>query len=122
LIDTASFYGQSTVTIALPIPPKCLNPNVPANWRKKAESTKKYRAEAAMVTKSELIRYSVSSVPWKKSAVRVRWFYVNRPDKDNVIAWMKSGFDGIADAGVVENDRFLEFLPVEIVPVKSNPN
>lgn len=46
---------------------------------------------------------------WAKARVRVTWRCTKRihPDPDNIIACLKSAFDGLADAGVVVNDRGL---------------
>lgn len=38
-----------------------------------------------------------------------------RRDRDNLLASLKAAFDGIADAGLVENDAGLTHLPVHIV-------
>lgn len=35
-------------------------------------------------------------------------------DADNLIAWMKSGIDGVADAGVIANDRDIVSWSVEV--------
>lgn len=38
---------------------------------------------------------------------------MQQSDGDNMLAWLKSSIDGIADAGIVANDRQFSYLPVE---------
>ena len=46
---------------------------------------------------------------WEKAKVRVVWRCTKKihPDPDNLIASLKAAFDGLADAGIVTNDKGL---------------
>lgn len=101
--------------ITLGLPPRELSPNVRANWPAKARATRKYREYAWAVTLSKIGRRIAPQ--WKRATVQATFFFQTkrRHDKDNLLANLKPAFDGIADAGLVENDAGLIHLPVEIV-------
>lgn len=56
--------------------------------------------------------------PWKAATVLFQFTFRDkrRHDRDGLLAWMKSGIDGLADSGLVKNDADFTFLPVEIMP------
>ena len=101
--------------ITLSLPPKELSPNVRANWPAKARATRKYREYAWAVTLSKIGRRTAPQ--WKRATAQATFFFQTkrRHDKDNLLASLKAVFDGIADAGLVENDAGLTHRPVEIV-------
>ena len=96
------------VKLYLPIPHKLLSPNVKSHWAAKAKVIKAARAAA----KREAGRALDGRTPplWGKASVTAVLFTTSagRPrDPDNFIASLKPYFDGIADAGLVGNDRNL---------------
>lgn len=98
---------RQSVTIVLPHPPLPLRPNSRTHWRSKARAVKAYRALAKISATRSL---AMDAPPcWAKARVRVVWRCRTKihPDPDNIIASLKAAFDGLADAGVVENDRGL---------------
>lgn len=105
--------------IVLDLPPKALSPNARVHWAVKARATKKYRKAAEMLAREHgVIRYASAHVG--------TIFYVKdkrglRQDADNLIASLKAAFDGLADAGVVENDKALTPLPPKLDVDKHNP-
>jgi Holliday junction resolvase RusA-like endonuclease len=95
------------ITITLPHPPLPLRPNSRTHWRKKAQSVKAYRQQAKVYAIGAL---AMQNAPlWEKAKVQVVWRCTKRihPDPDNIIASLKAAFDGLADAGVVTDDRGL---------------
>src|SRR5574343_158176 len=97
-------YGQ---TIHLPWPPRTLSPNVQGHWAKKASAKKAYRSACrrageqgsgvgGFLPPDALLRVSLRFCPPD----------VRRRDLDNLLAAMKSGLDGIADAIGIDDSRF----------------
>lgn len=105
--------------LVLDLPPKSLSPNARVHWRTKARAVKKYRFAAEMAAREHgVTRYASAHV--------ATTFYVKdrrglKQDADNLIASIKSALDGIADAGVVENDRAFTPLPPKLEIDKENP-
>ena len=111
--------------VFLPWPPKELSPNASIHWAKKAKFKKAYRHDCwALALEASLkapegpekIRLEITFYPPDK----------RHRDADNMVAAIKSGLDGLADALRV-NDRL--FLPTFIfsdepkgqIVVKINP-
>jgi crossover junction endodeoxyribonuclease RusA len=96
-------------TVYLPWPPKELSPNAALHWAKKAKYKKTYRhtcwvlaLEAKLEAPSDpKIKLDITFYPPDK----------RHRDADNMVAAIKSGLDGLADALRV-NDRC--FLPTFI--------
>lgn len=99
------------IYISLPLPSKKLSPNTRTHWAAKSKATAKARSDATVVARIA----KPASCPWEAAEVRcVFTFPVRRArDKDNLLAWLKAYFDGIASAGVVFNDSAFRHLPVE---------
>lgn len=90
--------------LTLPWPPKELSPNARLHWAQKAKHAKNYRRACWALTKA-----ANSAAVWD-GPIHVRmvfWRPQNRSyDLDNLIASMKSGLDGIAEALGVNDSRF----------------
>jgi crossover junction endodeoxyribonuclease RusA len=93
-------------TVKLPWPPKELSPNSNLHWAKKAKKKKEYRTTCwALALESKLkapegdgrINMEITFYPPDK----------RHRDADNMVASMKSGLDGLADALRVNDKRFL---------------
>lgn len=105
-----------TDTIILPWPPKELSPNARIHFRAKAAAVKAYREQAYWIARA-------AEVPpvGTDGGIALR-FDFHPPDKrrrdlDNMLASIKSGVDGIADALCVDDQRFGFWLSRE-APVK----
>lgn len=97
---------MTQLVILVPWPPRALSPNARVHWRKLAAAKTRYRrccwAEAWMFrekfprphTGRFLIEFQFSP-PDKR-----------RYDQDNLVARMKAGQDGIAEAFGVDDNRF----------------
>lgn len=98
--------------IRLPHPPKACHPNTRSHFMAKASAVKKYRTAACLVAMEA--QGAARPVRMKRARVTVVAKYRDERarDKDNILASLKSAFDGLADAGLVENDRDFTFDPV----------
>ena len=95
------------IAIRLPWPPKELSPNARVHWAKKSGKAKRYRQDALM-----LARPAVSRCPAALCADTYRLSLTFHPpdrrrrDLDNMLASIKAGIDGIADALGVDDQHF----------------
>jgi hypothetical protein len=97
-----------TLTLTLPLPDPLLNPNrtISMHWAQKGRHAAKQRQDANLVARSSI---GYGFVSFTK---RVCLDIVIRPrkgmkklDDDNFWAAMKATRDGLADAGIVANDK-----------------
>jgi len=100
---------MTSITITIPHPPLPCRPNSRTHWRKKSQAVKAYRYQAAAYARSLLGGAGINPPRWQKAKVRVVWRCTKRihPDPDNIIASLKAAFDGLADAGLIANDKGL---------------
>lgn len=90
--------------IVLSWPPACLSPNARVHWSVKAKATKAYRKEAGWKTIE-----AKEKVCGDGPIYLHVYFYPpddRRRDGTNMLASLKSAFDGIADALHVNDIRF----------------
>lgn len=104
------------IVVTMPLPMPILSPNSRVCWQAKARAVKQYRATAFHVAQRFPVR-------WKSAEVLASFFFKDsrRRDRDNLLASLKSAFDGIASAGVVEDDSELTYLPVRLEVDRVNP-
>jgi hypothetical protein len=105
------------ITITIPEPPKQTQPNnKPKTLMAFKRYVKRQREEgflAAIAALSEIRRLS-GRPRWKAAVIEATF---HRPgarqpmDEDNLQAWLKATIDGIADAGIVEDDRGVTWRP-----------
>lgn len=93
-----------TFTLPLPWPPSSLSPNARGHWSIKAKAAKKYRKDAQIIAQALGCR----ALDCDRLTVEVTF---QPPDKrqrdtDNMLASIKSGLDGIADATGVDDSRW----------------
>jgi crossover junction endodeoxyribonuclease RusA len=91
--------------IYLAWPPKELSPNSAMHWSKKAKFKKMYRQACwAMVMESKFKIAGEGRIP-----IEITFYPPDRRhrDADNMVASIKSGLDGVADALGVNDKRFL---------------
>lgn len=103
--------------IELPWYPKELSPNARVHFRAKAAATKAYRETAFWIARNG---FETTILP-STGGIALR-FDFHPPDKrrrdlDNMLAAIKGGIDGIADALEVDDQRFGFWLSRE-APVK----
>lgn len=102
--------------IELPWPPKELSPNARVHFRTKAAAAKAYREQSYWITKA------ADPAPFSATGGIGLRFDFHPPDRrrrdlDNMLASIKAGVDGIADALGVDDQRFGFWLSRE-APVK----
>lgn len=92
------------ITCILPWPPMRLNPNVRQHWSAHARAKRLYRAACHIHARAQ----GVGRLQAEKVAVRLVFVPPDRRrrDLDNLIAAMKAGLDGLADALGVDDRCF----------------
>jgi crossover junction endodeoxyribonuclease RusA len=92
--------------VILPWPPKDLSPNSRVHFMALSRAKKKYRMQCYLLTKAAGLRASgrVSLSVEFRPPVRRKW------DDDNLVAMLKAGRDGMADA-IGINDNLFSMLP-----------
>jgi Holliday junction resolvase RusA-like endonuclease len=116
---------MNSIRVELPLPPQVLSPNKRPHWRTKAAAVSQYRGVAkiaAMIAVgTDRKAFEAAQFPWGCATAQVHWFHAGiQPDRDNVLSSLKSAFDGIADSGVIGNDRELIHLPVQFYKVSKD--
>lgn len=95
---------SDSMQVTLPWPPKDLSPNARVHWGKLARIKKQFREACAWTAKEQ----GASAIEAKKLDVSVLFFPPDKRvrDRDNMIAAMKSGFDGLADVLGVDDGKW----------------
>lgn len=96
---------MNRITIQLPFPSMQLNPNKRLHWSKLARAKKQYRQVCYHLTKA----LKLPAIPTEGDLTVSMTFYPpdrRRRDRDNLVASMKSGLDGVATALKVDDCRF----------------
>jgi crossover junction endodeoxyribonuclease RusA len=96
------------IEVVLPWPPKDLSPNARVHWSKRSKAAKAYRLECGWHVRAAgpkpkfaaagAITLDIEFIEPNKSRNR---------DEDNLLASIKAGIDGIADALGVNDRRFV---------------
>jgi Holliday junction resolvase RusA-like endonuclease len=111
---------MNSLTLTIPLPPPALRNNARVHWAKKSSAVKTYRFQTHMMA----LKASGGKCPnWKKATVQVTAYFptARHLDPTNLIDALKSAFDGLQDAGVIENDKDLWPLRPVIVTKDKNP-
>lgn len=114
-----------TVFIVLPLPPAILSPNNKHGSRggrfARAAASKKYRRTASELTTA----LGIETGPWKRATIAATFFHKTKRRRDDVnhLAMLKSAYDGIVDAGLLEDDdsEHLTTLPAAFAIDKDFP-
>lgn len=113
---------MKSVTVTIPVPHRSLSPNARAYWAVKAKHKQNARHTAQILTLKET-KCSIHN--WPTASVAVVWFARTasglRMDHDNIIGSLKGTIDGIADAGLLADDRGVTWLPPRVEVDKLNP-
>lgn len=94
--------------ITLPFPPSELNPNKRLHWAQKVKIKNEYKAICADLVKDHVPCMKAGHLPIKLT------FYPahSTGDLDNMLAAMKSGIDGMAQAWGI-NDRHIRPITID---------
>lgn len=111
---------MTSLTITIPLPPKEVRNNARVHWARKAGAVKQYRFQAHM---KALVALGKERVSWKKAKVHITAYFptARHLDPTNLIDALKPAFDGLEDAGVIENDKNLWPERPVIVTKDANP-
>lgn len=92
------------MTVTLPWPPAVLSPNARAHWAARSRAAKSYRHACAVLTRQAKLAAPADG------RVHLTLEFVppdrRHRDRDNMLASIKSGLDGLADALGVDDRRF----------------
>jgi len=110
---------MASVTIEMAHPPRCLSPNGRAHWGQKAKEGKAFRTFA----RYKFNKARLDQTVWTRARMTITWYHKTSrfPDSDNVIGSCKWIRDGIADTGIVANDRDITDIRVLFVKDKARP-
>ncbi len=95
------------MTVTLPWPPKDLSPNQRLHWSRVSAAKKAYRTECFM--RARIAGITTQSLAGaSKAAVTLTFYPPDRRarDADNMLASMKAGLDGLADALGLDDRHF----------------
>ena len=99
---------MSSVTLELPFPPAALSPNARVHWRVKAVVAANYRSDCAWEAVADKAARGYTRNGGMTPPVRAAVTFVvpdrRRRDLDNLLASLKSAWDGLCDAGVLAGD------------------
>lgn len=112
------------VTIVLPLPHKHLSPNARCVWQAKSRATKKARGDSYLATLDAMQKAGIRSKPhWKTATVQATFYKQTkrRADADNALSSCKAYFDGMTDAGLIDDDSGLTHAPVVFEVDKADP-
>jgi len=95
------------IEIVLGWPPSDLSPNARLHWAKLARAKKQYRGACYSVSKEQLKKFNTDNIP-ERLVLEMTFIPPDRRnyDRDNLVARMKSGIDGLADALKINDKRF----------------
>lgn len=96
------------IEVVLGWPPSDLSPNARLHWAKLARAKKQYRQACHSVTKEQLKKYPKYSELPEILVLEMTFIPPDRRsyDRDNLVARMKSGIDGLSDALRINDKRF----------------
>ena len=97
------------IEVVLGWPPTDLSPNARKHWAVVARAKKQYRKDCYSVSKEQLKKYKkeTENIP-ERLVLEMTFIPPDRRsyDRDNLVARMKSGIDGLADALKINDKRF----------------
>ncbi len=112
---------MNSITITIGIPHRSLSANARTHWATKAKKVKAARGVAYWYAVEDSSRCQRQR--WTNAISTVVWYAktATHPDPDNALAMLKPYFDGLADAGVLANDRNLAHNPIRFEKDRANP-
>ena len=97
------------IEVVLGWPPSDLSPNKRLHWAKLATAKKQYRQKCNSVAKEQLKKFKkiTENIP-ERLVLEMTFIPPDKRsyDRDNLVARMKSGIDGLADALKINDKRF----------------
>ncbi len=110
------------IKITLELPPYKLSPNARTHWRERSKLVQNYRDEARQEAMAAAHEQGIDS-PFALPVVHIAYFNKRdvKPDGDNILASLKSAFDGFSDAGIWSDDRLCFYFPIQREQDKDSP-
>jgi len=107
---------QGMLRVRLPWPEKELSPNARLHWSRKGKAVRQYRDTCYWQSVSQL--GANPAVPAGPLALTLEFAAPNRRsyDRDNLLARMKAGLDGFADALGIDDRRFATLVVRTVAP------
>jgi len=106
----------ASYTFSVPLPPKACSPNSRPHWAARAKAVKGQRTAARWAA---IIALEMTCPRWQSVTIQATFYKSSRRakvlDVDNAIASLKGLCDGIADSGMILNDRGITWLPIRQV-------
>lgn len=115
VLEEGEVTHPTIISISLRLPSKACHPNARPHYMAKANAKKKDRQTACYVA---LEAMKGQTFGWKSAVAQLTFTTARQNDADNLLAWAKHFIDGIADAGIVTNDRDITYPPVRNVTGK----
>lgn len=112
------------IILTYPLPHKLLSPNKSPSPYKKQRIIRRRRRDVMYETIMHVRNAGLAdNLKWKHVRADIMWYHKTwqRPDRDNVIAHLKSTIDGIADAQLIQDDKYLRPMPPEFQEDKLDP-
>lgn len=113
---------EGSITITLPLPPQAMYPNARKHWKAKMAPKRQQRNDAYTAAIDAMFCRNGKGRPyWQLAECQATFYLERRRDGDNLIAWLKATFDGLEDAGIVENDgNFIHLPPKQVTGKQTN--
>lgn len=115
---------MTSLTITIPLPPKDVRNNARVHYMVKAQAVKVCRTSTRLIALRAITSNEISDkLPWNKAKVHITAYFptARHLDPANLIDALKPAFDGLEDAGVIENDKNLWPERPVIVTKDANP-
>lgn len=107
---------MSAITIRLAWPPRQLSPNFrPKHWSEVSNAKREYRFACKVDALNA--KDCRTAYPFYGPVDGIAVFTTTtktQPDTDNLLAWIKAAIDGIADAGILVNDKDIASWQVSV--------
>ena len=96
------------IEIVLGWPPSDLSPNKRLHWAKLAAAKKQYRKNCLSASREQLKKYGKCNDLPERLVLEMTFIPPDRRsyDRDNLVARMKAGIDGLSDALRINDKRF----------------
>lgn len=103
------------LTIHIPaLPPKEASPNWRGHWTEKYRAMRDYKT-LVIVKAREAMRANHPTQPIPTARLSITFIVKDRryiKDGDNAIASLKAAIDGIVEAGILKDDKYIKVSPV----------
>jgi Holliday junction resolvase RusA-like endonuclease len=114
---------MDAITVTIPLPPQAMYPNARKHWKAKMKPKAEQRRDAKLASLDAIRQRGRNPCGpmWKLAECQATFYLERRRDGDNLIAWLKATFDGLEDAGIVENDgNFIHLPPKQVTGKHAN--